>query len=95
MDSWEFNDEFTPEDFLHIVECLEEPSPNNLQPFLQAPTLTPKQKKETYKEKDRQKTITIMELHKEIEQLRKEIEVRDAQLYTMYYHLLNLIKNHL
>ena len=91
---WEFTEQFTPEDFLEVVENLEVPDEEETK-FAIAPKLEKLEKKELNKQKEKAKTDTIALLREDIENLRKEIEIRDAQLQTMYYHLLNIIKRHL
>lgn len=91
---WNFDEEFTPEDFLEVVEHLEYTHEEERKIY-QAPKLTKLEKQELQKQKEKTKVDTLAALREEISSLRKEIEVRDAQLQTMYYHLLNIIKKHL
>ncbi len=91
---WNFDEEFTPEDFLEVVENLEYTHEEERK-FYQAPKLTKLEKQELQKQKEKTKVDTLAALREEISSLRKEIEIRDAQLQTMYYHLLNIIKKHL
>lgn len=96
MAEWDFTDDFTPDDFMEIVEHLEITNPElNGKMFAQAPKLNkiPENTPLTPTEKPKNEN-TIQALRSEIENLRREIEIRDAQLITMYHHLLNIIKKH-
>jgi hypothetical protein len=95
MTDWEFNDQFTPEDFMEIVEHLEELEEEDKR-FAHAPKLDKQPELIQQKSIDKPKNEnTIQALRAEIDNLRKEIEIRDAQLFTMYHHLVYVIKRHL
>lgn len=98
MSDWDFTDEFTPEDFLEIVEHLEIRNPELKldKSFAKAPKLDklPEHMPLSPTEKPKNEN-TIQALRNEIDNLRKELEIRDAQLYTMYHHLVHIIKKHL